>query len=265
MNLPRPSLGSLLLVAAAVACGGQTLHEHGDGGSGSDTGVDTGTGFGSSTGSGTGTGPGSGIGTGTGGGQCVELTVTAADTACSDDNDCAYGSSGQLCSEDCDCGEVPINTAAAAQQATLLSSIQRAGCPCASPGRPRCSGGQCILCGPEGCSDGGVEGGEAGTSEGGLPESGTGEGGLQKIDGGECVNIDLSTYDQSCTQPSDCILIFTGEVCVPSDCPCNQAFVNISEQPRYDQAINELPPDDCTCPVAPGPACLQGKCTLLNP
>jgi hypothetical protein len=60
-------------------------------------------------------------------------------------------------------------------------------------------------------------------------------------DGATCVDIDLSTYDTSCNQASDCTLVQGGTVCGPQ-CNCGGVdAVNGSEQSRYQNAIASLP------------------------
>jgi len=81
--------------------------------------------------------------------------------------------------------------------------------------------------------------------------------------GGACVNIDLSTYDQSCRQDSDCTLITPGEIC-PGDCSCGGATVNVSEEARYVAAVSGLQTGVCGCPAEESPRCIQNRCTLCG-
>jgi hypothetical protein len=100
------------------------------------------------------------------------------------------------------------------------------------------------------------DGGSGG--EGGLGDGASVEAGL--VDGSVCVNIDITTYSLACTTASDCIDIFIGDLCSPSACTCYQAYVSITEQARYDQAINQLPPNTCTCSTLPPARCFSGSC-----
>jgi len=77
--------------------------------------------------------------------------------------------------------------------------------------------------------------------------------------GQACVDIVLSTYDQSCNQASDCMTIQAGEVC-NGDCACGGSPVNISGQARYDQAVSGIRFEGCPCPASPPPACIAGTC-----
>lgn len=85
-------------------------------------------------------------------------------------------------------------------------------------------------------------------------------GGAAAPDGGACVNIDLSTYDRSCTTTEDCIRIQAGTVCSDT-CACGNASVNADGQARYQQTIAPLGPTPaCGCPNEPVPKCVQGQC-----
>jgi hypothetical protein len=203
--------------------------------------------------------------------MCVDIQITSDELTCTSDEECTLAvGGGEVCSGGCACPGYPVNTAGAASIEEKLSTLSQDGCGgCPYEGQARCLGGQCTLCPnpefmgipqPPGCLDGGSgDSGLGGDSGNGDAQPGT-DSGIVTDGGQECVDIDLSTYNQSCNVPSDCIAIFTGEVCVPSDCPCDQAFVNISEQARYDQAINSLPPDDCTCPTLGEAKCISGMC-----
>ncbi len=83
-------------------------------------------------------------------------------------------------------------------------------------------------------------------------------------DAGKCVDIAVSSYDVSCTQASDCISIYAGELC-DGDCACPNATVSASEQSKYDQAINGIITGLCGCPAFFPPECLSGKCVLSGP
>ncbi len=81
------------------------------------------------------------------------------------------------------------------------------------------------------------------------------------IDG--CVDIVLSTYDQSCVKSSDCIGVTAGEVCTGA-CACGGAVINVSEESRYDQAISEVQTEGCPCPPPAMPVCVEGSCTTCT-
>jgi hypothetical protein len=82
-------------------------------------------------------------------------------------------------------------------------------------------------------------------------------------DAGTCVDISVSSYDVSCTQTSDCISIYAGQLC-DGDCDCPNATVNASGQSQYDQAISGLQLGLCGCPDFPPPECVSGKCVLMG-
>jgi hypothetical protein len=84
--------------------------------------------------------------------------------------------------------------------------------------------------------------------------------GSPAADADGCVDIVLSTYDESCQEDSDCIGITAGEVCNGS-CDCGGAVINVSGQARYEQAISGIVFADCPCIAGPIPTCVQGTCT----
>ena len=193
----------------------------------------------------------SGTDTGTDGGACVDFVVTAADHVCAADQDCALIRSGEVCSGECSCGSTPVSAAAAARYASDVASLKLEACPCAFGGEARCIASRCTLCGlgPAGlaaCSD------DAGAAS---------DGGTGAADGGTCVDIDLSMYDQSCTQTSDCILLLTGKVCT-GDCTCGGSPVNASEQARFQEATSGIAFGECFCPAQPAPTCIANKCSV---
>jgi hypothetical protein len=257
---------SLLTYFLIAACGGKTL-------AGSD---DTNPGGGGAT-----TGGGGGASsstTGGTGGSCVNIELSVYDTSCVQNTDCISVNVGQVCAGACLCGGGgAIATSAQAQYNAALSSIQTNDtCSCPGPGPVACVQGQCTQCSfgpsdPLGCpgndSDGGLE------VDTGIilvsPEGGA------STDSGACVNVDLSTYDTSCTQDSDCVEIASGEICPRTTCYfCGGSAVNVSEEARYQAAIASIAAADavatpepfaCGCPFFGNPVCAAGQCTLCVP
>ena len=97
-----------------------------------------------------------------------------------------------------------------------------------------------------------------------------------------CVNVDLSAYDRSCARDSDCMFIWAGMSC-PGGCTlaCGlvNAAINVDSQGCYEQTLAPLKAavrtprgaasveTECHCPNetgSPGPACVQGVCTVPN-
>lgn len=82
--------------------------------------------------------------------------------------------------------------------------------------------------------------------------------------GAECVILDLSTYDRSCTSDSDCLAVTSGLAC-GSACLCPNDAINAIGRTRYERAIAPLSgaASTCSCPVerALNPVCVQGVCT----
>ena len=77
-------------------------------------------------------------------------------------------------------------------------------------------------------------------------------------DAGTCVDIALSSYDLSCTQTSDCIPIYAGQLC-DGNCACPNATVNASGQSQYEQAISGLTLGICGCPASSPPSASQAS------
>ncbi len=232
------------MTGLAPACGGKTL------GGSVKSGEDSGTGA-----------------TDGGGSACVDIKVAPSDLSCRSDQDCTFSRSGDVCNGGCvlGCGDTPVNTLAAARYQSETASLSLDPCPCADLGEARCVGGQCTLCGfgpdqPAGCDDAGT-----GINDGGIVSVDGGEldTGISTTDGGTCVDIELSTYDISCNQASDCILIQTGEVC-SGQCSCGGLPVSASEQSRYDQATSGIRFGACSCPKEVGPSCFENRCQFLT-
>jgi hypothetical protein len=82
-----------------------------------------------------------------------------------------------------------------------------------------------------------------------------------------CVTVDLSMFDRSCQTARDCMAIAAGVVCT-NQCvaSCGNAFVNVGDLPRYQQAIAPLsmqpPPLGCSCPDRATAACVGGRCVV---
>jgi hypothetical protein len=251
----------LFLVGFASACEGKTIGGEGEGAGGvpgEDSGIHADSGIGTSA-----TESGS---------TCVDIEVASSDLSCSSDQDCSLIRTGEVCNGQCDCGDTPVNAAASARYRSETASLVTEDCPCDDPGEPRCLGGQCTLCGfgpnaPLGCNDAGVtttEDSGFATVDGGEPDTGT-----WATDGGTCVDIDLSTYDQSCNQATDCIVIRAGEVC-SGQCACDDPLnpltvVNASEQSRYEQATSGIDLD-AVCPCPPATLqCVGNMCSSVVP
>jgi hypothetical protein len=106
-------------------------------------------------------------------------------------------------------------------------------------------------------SDGG--GSSGASSSGGSSGGGPGA-------GATCVSIDVSTYDSSCQQASDCVYVAAGEVCSDT-CDCPSALIDSAEVGRYDQAVASVlsangvsPGELCPCPAELEPLCMDSRC-----
>jgi hypothetical protein len=256
----------LLLLAASGAsagCGGKTS-EVGPGGSSGGASSGSGSGSGSSSGgidssssgsSGSSSGgiSGSTSGSSSGGvsssGGCVYVDTSTYDTSCNASTDCIQITAGNICSPSCFCGGATINADGQTRYNAQVASITNEACPCAEIGVPTCANHQCLLCsGGPGDPPGCYAGSDAST--------------------GACVNVQASSFDQSCHVASDCVEVATGQLCT-GGCRCPDDVISASAQGAYDMAIAPIlngPPPTCFCP-SPGIAYCssQGKCAICPP
>jgi hypothetical protein len=250
MTFHRPVLAASVLLGFFVACGGKTV---GSGGNGNPINP-------VAPGQGSPTPPVA---------ACVNVTISAADLACSNDNDCVSGESGDICNGDCYCGGTAMNKAAEQRATAETSSIAFGTCHCPLYGTPACRGGQCVLCGIDGCTDGGIE---AGTGEGGE-EGGQGEteGGQGGFEGGvsppanpNCADIanKLCAQAAACVSPTQqnngiCVVVeHSITTCFPTLADCETNFTNCGSVsgPGFG-AVTYLPDPNACADALPGVAC----------
>jgi hypothetical protein len=163
------------------------------------------------------------------GGACVNVELSSYDQSCSVDSDCVEITSGTICNGICECGGSVINVDGQARYQAQVAGITTSGCPCAYPGSPKCVNHTCALCEP----------GAGGSCSVTVADAGP----PPPVDAAACVNVDVSTYDQSCTQSSDCVEVTAGMVCT-GGCSCGGSLINADGQARYDQAIAGIVPAD---------------------
>jgi hypothetical protein len=181
----------------------------------------------------------------------VNIDVSTYDVSCNQASDCIGITAGRLCDGDCTCGGATINLSGQAQYDSAISSIQLGLCGCPLEGAPECLDHVCTLCtglpsDPPACQTKSFDAGIA------TFDAGTG-----------CVDIDLSTYDTSCKQDSDCVNVTAGTICTGS-CQCGGAAINTDGLGRYDTAVSGLGNVDCPC-VFPGVArCVANQCTICG-
>jgi hypothetical protein len=186
-------------------------------------------------------------------GSCIEIDLSTYDQSCSEPSDCLRVTGGLVCSSEflcVYCGGSFVNRSEEARYQSAIASIRGGVCNCIEA-VPQCVQNKCRSCEPasepSGCSDL-----DAQMSLDGSP-----------LDGGQCVDIDLSTYDQSCVTSSDCIEITSGLIC-PKSCSCGGSTINQSGQSRYDEAINSIVTEDCPCAFTGAPKCFQGECIMCD-
>jgi hypothetical protein len=102
----------------------------------------------------------------------------------------------------------------------------------------------------------------AGSDGGGIKGDG---GTFTEPDGAVCVDIDLSSYDRSCTTSSDCIAISAGTLC-STGCLCGGSTINKSGDDRYQATLAQLSSGGpvCDCPFFGQSECHHGSCTLCS-
>jgi hypothetical protein len=90
------------------------------------------------------------------------------------------------------------------------------------------------------------------------------------IDGGVCINVDLSSFDMSCNVDSDCARVSSGTLC-SANCLCGGSTINIDGEARYRATVASLPHSGppCNCGAFNKPRCVHGPtggtCTLCPP
>jgi hypothetical protein len=238
--------GLFLLLGLAAACGGKQL------------GASENSGTGGSGGSGQGGSGGSGGGYNElDGATCVDIAASSFDLSCNSDSDCvSVPGFGQLCDGYYPmCALGTLNASSLSSYQSLLTPLTPATVYDCPEGTPTCVKHVCTICAP---GPGGALTCEDETSDGGGGSDGT-----TGSDGGECVYIDLASYDQSCKSASDCVGIQIGEVCSGS-CNCGGSLINQSGLARYENATRGIKFDDCPCAADGLPQCVEGKCTLCS-
>ena len=180
------------------------------------------------------------------GGACVTIDVSTYDRSCQQASDCVAITAGTLCDGDCSCGGATINADGMSRYQSAVSSITGGDCFCPDELAPECIANTCTICtgsanDPPACGD----------HE--TPDAST----------GQCVDVDLSTYDQSCNADSDCISITSGQICQGS-CECGGSTINASGEARYEQQVSSITTSECPCPEEGSPRCIDGACTICG-
>jgi hypothetical protein len=80
---------------------------------------------------------------------------------------------------------------------------------------------------------------------------------------GVCVDIQLSSFDTSCTTSADCVSVTTGTICTGS-CACGGSTINVSDQAKYDAELSSVHPAECPCVSAGAPQCVGSTCTICG-
>jgi hypothetical protein len=81
----------------------------------------------------------------------------------------------------------------------------------------------------------------------------------------DCVDVDPSTYDRSCSADSDCTVIDVGHLC-NGGCLCGfSAAINVAGLEKYNAATAGISPGGCECGFPGTPSCVAGQCELAVP
>ena len=87
--------------------------------------------------------------------------------------------------------------------------------------------------------------------------------------GTTCVDIDAAAFSTTCAADTDCINVFTGQLCDGYDCICGGTAISASAQAQYDaifSTVTEGPGPFCGCPYLGSPRCIQNTCVYCpNP
>jgi hypothetical protein len=227
--------GSLLCACGGQAVSGGSSGSSGAAGSSSGGSAASGGASGSSS-SGGSSGSTSSGGSAGAGGSCVNVDLSSYDQSCNRASDCTYIQSGEVCSGQCGCGNALINASGEARYQKATSSIDWADCFCPAGPVPQCINHRCI-------------------TQSSVADAGAG--------GGSCVNVDLSTYDQSCHADSDCIDVTSGRICT-GGCACGGSTINADGEARYQATVAGVQTLACPCPADGIPRCIQNHCTLCG-
>ena len=185
----------------------------------------------------------------TSGGTCVDIEPSAYDQSCKVDSDCVAISTGDICSGyDCACPNGAISAGDQARYEQAVSSVEPGPgplCECPALGSARCLESKCTF--------------SAITPRDAGPDSAK--------EGGGCVDIEPSSFDQSCKADSDCVAIGSGDFCPLYECACPNAAINADGQTRYEQELSSVPRASgagCECPALGSARCVQSKCAFVT-
>lgn len=157
------SVGAVLAVGWAVACGGKVAGTEPAGGLSTRAPLDAGGGGGGQGGGGGGAMGGGGVGGGGSGGggvsdageACFDVSVQGLSVACQVDTDCTVVFAGEVCvgAKSCECpGTVISASAMSAYEQNNAAAFAATGgggeCPCPLAGFAQCVQNTCTLCAP---------------------------------------------------------------------------------------------------------------------
>ncbi len=171
-------------------------------------------------------------------GEPGELRSADFDQGCTYDRDCSLVYEG---TNVCDCRQTCPNSAISATDSNAWDTAWENACPDGEAGL--CSLAPCRVLTAACGSDG-------------------------QCHAAESVFVDASEWDKSCSSDSDCVIVHEGDVC--ARCICGGTPVNVSEEPKYREALESIDcnpgPSDCDCPLASDAWCDAGTCEVgTNP
>ena len=234
--LAIPAFAGCLL----LACGGKTTGNGSPGGSSGGSSSGGTSSGGSSSGSSGGTSSSGASSGGSSGGvvSCVNIDLSTYDLSCQQASDCIFVTSGEVCTDQCNCPQAVVNRSEQGRYDQAIASVNPGTCFCGDPGEPQCLANQCTL------------GGSV------TVDAGVGEAGV-------CVDIELSTYDQSCKLDTDCTEVTSGVLCT-DQCECGGSVINVDGEARYNAAVAPIHGAACPCQSDGNARCVQDHCTLCG-
>ena len=114
---------------------------------------------------------------------------------------------------------------------------------------------------------GAVGGGCGGSTVSGTDAGGGGDGATPpedaSSDGRVCVTLDPLTFNQRCTQDSECTLVTTGQLCT-GGCDCGGTAINKSDVAKYNAETAGVQLLACPCAFPGETRCVHSACTLCT-
>jgi len=94
-----------------------------------------------------------------------------------------------------------------------------------------------------------------------------------QADGGTCIDLEPSAFGTSCDVDTDCLAVYSGNLCSGYNCICPNSSISAQGQPAYAAAMSKVAKGSgpmCSCPPFGMPHCIASECVFcpnpaLNP